>query len=1162
MTDYFEAFLSNRLEVLYQNLKDRLFGSLKAPFTRRLVIVYGPAMKSWLMLKMAEDPDLKVAMGIEFIYLNQAFETLCHTFQSHPHSHIPNQMELALAIEKELNQVLQNFGALSEAEKKIWFPLIHYLKLDLEELSESLKLSRKMERRLIGLSRQVSQHFREYGRYAHTLVSKWETQHHLGWQQQLWKTLFNNQSGWSYPCREFQQALAPDSYSEIHFFSISFIARSEFEFLGRLAEHMPVYYYLLSPCTMFWSDIRSDKESAYLQSFWQQKLGYSSKVAKLEELLRDRNALLANFGRLGREMASYIEENFMHTQASYILPSHVKELDPDLFINEDLFFTETDRPLTLLHAVQADMSVMRNPQGYLSVTVEADFSIQLHVTPNKQREIQILYHNLMRLIEKETSQLFPSDIIVMVPRVMDYVPYIQSIFGSKDSQLDFQIMDLGMQSHNEMVQGFLQLLALSDSRWDVTHLLQLFGHRAFQRRHQLTQSDYYIIQEWVEKAGIRWGEDLHHRNELLERHHCQKGMVEQTAVGTWDYGLTRLLLGLTTILKTESALCLDTLPYDNIDFSQGDLLGQWIRLLHSLRDDLMPLNDRTQMTLGDWVDYLTCLLENYFQADLTDLQSIEDYEDLKSQFEILRVSSKTFKESSFSFQSVKTHLTHLLEQRGITYKENHLQTVRFCSMMPLRSIPAKVIALIGMQEGDFPRAAHQSSLNLMAGQEQVDYCPNPTDLDRYLFLEALHSAQDYFLMSYQGYSYADSKELQPSLVIEELFSYLDKHYNVQGNKPSQCCIYRHPFDSFDESYFQQNSPLSNYSLADYRAAQMYYKGQKQLPHRFIEEFILTDQPEPEIASEATVIDLKQLMAVAKNPIKFHLNKVLDIYVQTEEDRQVKNEEEFFVSSLDKHILKQSAIKEPLEEVLLRAEKQGKMPLGLFKEVAFKDIEGEINEIHSRLQKHDLKPEDLFQIEFCTTCSEPTEIENGYWLLPAIPVIYSEGKKIQITGKLPYVTSKGLVIMSKGSLADVWKAWPNFLLYHYATLWHPNSLERQLILTHAAHPKKSFIDDPTPYLKQFLDYYYLCLNHFSPLLPEWLSLILEGDAKGLQDKMRSAFSDSFGEHRSQDLRWILHKDYLPNSEQMIAQWKAPTEALLADIIRHWYTGKHSNATGEI
>ena len=191
--------------------------------------------------------------------------------------------------------------------------------------------------------------------------------------------------------------------------------------------------------------------------------------------------------------------------------------------------------------------MMRNPQGLAPIRLEESQSIQLHIAPSRRREMQILYHNLLGLMAKDPS-LCPGDIIVMAPRIGDYVPYIQSMFGIDNSQLDFQVLDLGMQTQSEIVQGFLQLLELCESRWNASNLLQLFEHASFQRRHQLTPSDYLQFQEWVEQAGIRWGEDWLHRNELLQRRHCEQGMVEETTVGTWDYGLSRLLLGLTTVI--------------------------------------------------------------------------------------------------------------------------------------------------------------------------------------------------------------------------------------------------------------------------------------------------------------------------------------------------------------------------------------------------------------------------------------------------------------------------------------------------------------------------------------------------------------------------------------------------------------------------------------
>lgn len=1159
MVKNLEIFFSNRLEILYQQLKVALFGPNTTPLMRRLVVVYGPAMKTWLMLRMAQDPELNVAMGIEFIYLNQAFDHLLKLSTREHCGHLPTFHELALAIEKELMTVIHHFKNLAIDEQRDWEPLIQYLKLNPHRLTPKLRLSRKIERRVISLSQHLARLFQDYGRFAPQMVVRWELPAFAGWQPRLWRQLFAGEMGWTYPARALEVKGIPELPFTVHFFSISFLTASEFSFLNRLSEHVLIHYYLLSPCAVFWSDIRSDRESAYLQLHWQKKLGsFSPKVLNLEELLRDRNPLLANFGRMGREMACQIEESLSITHAHYALPEHVKILNEEFLMNDDLHLIETKEPLSLLHAIQADLLMMRNPQGLPPISIEETKSLQLHVAPSKRREIQILYHNLLGLMAKDPS-LCPDDIIVMAPQIGVYDAYIQSLFGASDSQLDFQVLDLGMQTKSEIVQGFLQLLNLCESRWNSNNLLQLFEHASFQRRHNLSSSDYLIIQEWVEKVGIRWGEDWMHRNELLQRSHCEQGMVEETAIGTWDYGLSRLLLGLTTVVDDRASTLLEVPPC-SVEFSQSELLGRWIRLLHSLRDDLSPLEDQTRMTIEDWVNFLICLLDHYFQPDFEDPQAIEEYDDLKSQFEILRNSARSFKETLYPFASVKAHLITLLQHRGMTYREDCLQAVRFCSLVPLRSIPAKVIVMLGMQEGAFPRIDNHSSLNLMIGNNDVDYCPLSADYDRYLFLEALHSAQEYLLLSYQGYGQQDGKELQPSLIVEELFSYVDKYYTIQGKKVSESCIFKHPFDTFDERYFAKDQILFNFSQQDFRVAQTHYQTQKDPPHRFLNDFTCIDHPKSSIIENHSQIDLKHLSAVARNPIKFHLNKVLEIYLQTEEDRKLKTEEELTISSLDKYQLKLFALKEPIETVLYKAERDGKLPFGLFKTVAAKRLKEEVDEIQERLQKHSVDPAHLFQIEFCASCSQPTQIEEDRWLFPAVSLNYEDGYQLSIVGKLSHATLKGLVALSKGTLADVWKVWPQFLMYCHAAKLCPEKLEPQLILTHLAQPKKAFFDDPEPYLKQFINYYALCLQNFSPLLPDWIPLILDEDLRGLQDKMHQLYAESFGVYQSPDLRWILSKHRLPSSEIMIHYWKLQAEGLLGDLIRFWYNSQLEKVSG--
>ncbi len=964
--------------------------------------------------------------------------------------------------------------------------------------------------------------------------------------------LFNAGSHWHSLDKALQQPVNIHSNCQIHFFSISFLARCEFNFIQKLSNQIPVNFYMISPCAVFWSDIRSDKESSYLLSLGGKKTGAADgQMEQLEELLSDRNPLLANFGRMGREMACQIEESGAKTDADYILPGSVQQMGGDeLFMSDDLYYFDTSEPLSLLQAVQADLLLMRNPQPGQPLVIEAsDATIQLHQAPNKRREVEIAYHNLLQLM-RQNPAIEPRDIIVLAPQIPDYVPYIQKQFGAQMSQMDYQILDLGLQSQSEIVQGFMHFLDICESRWDAGHLMQLFEQASFQRKHQFSQADCHTIREWVEEAGIRWGEDCMHRNDLLKRSHCSKGMSEESCVGTWDFGLSRLLWGLTNLFDPNSNVPLETYPCHSIDFTETELLGKWIRLLHSIRDDLLPLQDGSRLTVEDWTNYLACLLESYFQPDFNQPGSLEDYKDLHAQFETLRKSAGTFKESVFPFQSIKVRLNDLLQQKGIVYRENYLQSVRFCSLIPLRSIPAKVIVLLGMHEGAFPRIGQHSSLNLASGQSGLDYCPSPVDYDRYLFLEAIHSAQNYLLISYQGYDSGDSKELKPSLLVEELFSYLDRFYRIGEKKPSESSHYRHPLNSFDKQYFLEGSPLFNFSKLDFEAARIIYHQVKQPRHLFVKEFRYFEKPLEEILPNGSMIDIKHLSAAARDPIKFHLNKVLEIYVQNPEERLIKNEEELSLSSLDRSILKKEGLKESMETFFHRVEREGKLPIGVFKTVAINKLAKDIVKLQERLKDENLVQTQMFQIEFCLSCREPVQMAENSWLLPAITLTYTEDYRLHIVGKLAHVTPKGLfAIDADNSLEKIWKTWPDFLASQYAAQWIPHKMERNLILSDYQSSKVPFFDDPEPYLKQFVRYYGICHTQFSPLMPKWISYFQKKNAEGLQKEMEKIF-DSFSGFQSPTLQWIFDKDHLPNAGELIENWSAEVDLLTKDICFHW------------
>lgn len=1213
MSKQFQVFFSNRTELLYERLKRALFSSTTTPFTRRLVIVPSQPMKAWLLLKMANDPELGIATGIEISYLDPSLKKLHRTLFPELIKEVEEQkrlspLELALAIESEIRAILPQLNAaklnLSECgQTSIWQPLIHYLKIS---AIPGEHLSQKTERRLAAISDKLALLFSQYGNCAGEMVSKWETELKVAenWQQQLWCNL---RSQWSYPYAEYAHLLEPFSEQlasnstnrgnvQLHLFSMSYIPKLQHLLCLRFAECIPVHYYLLSPCQMFWSDVHSDYESRSIQAYWKQRGVSESQQEDLEEYLRDRNPLLANFGRLGREMALQIEESEAESHEDYVLLDATTGYSQyqELFSSDDLVLVDKGEPLTLLTAIQADLVLLRNPddlqknQNDELVKIPkieftgCDHSIQVHIASSKMREVQILYDAILGIIDlrnrvsshvNQVQALYPNEIIVMAPDISIYAPFIKAVFGKRESVLEAQIFDLKVPAQSVFIQGFLHLLSLPFSRWDVSAILQLLDYPAFQRKHHFKLEEVRELQDWTKAAGVRWGTDHLQRNELLQRDHCSRGMVEDSQIGTWEHAFERLLLGL-SMSTGDSEMAgaeLAVMPLECVDFTRAELLGKWICLLRSLKADLKALNDHSYKTLGAWSLYLRCLLETYFSIDSDSFEEKESHKILLAQIDAFQQAFLKLKASDqkFAFFTIKRHLESALDQQSCSYHEQCLHAVRFCSMLPMRAIPAKVVALLGMEEGAFPKQESNRSLNLMQGNKLADYCPRQTDYDRFLFLEVLLSARSHIFMTYQGYSARDGKEQPPSLLITELLAYLDRAFTVSGGKPSQHCLQRHPFHAFDKGYFELNKSqfLQSYSQSAFLAAQAYYQDGKILPHRFVPEFKISPDLEDQrfcdnfcgenrplsSKSREVCIALKDLAGFARNPLKTYFNKTLGVYLEKAEDRIIKNEEDFHLSALQSFQLKKMALTQPVDLIIKLAEKQGDLPLGAFKWIAIDKLKAEVVALKNNLIDFEVNPQDIFEIEFSEHCRAPIQTSQGHWNVPALKIAYRDSIQIKITGKLSEVSPQGLIAHLKDDKIDAVKIWPQFLVLSCLIKNYqlPISAKLLLIKTAKGKAKESFWSDPEELLRHYLDYYFLGLENLSPLIPEWVPSLLAEERGAFSEKMQSSLSNPFQPLYNDYMQWLTQAGTLPDSTSIELHWQEIARNLYSQMYQNWF-----------
>jgi exodeoxyribonuclease V gamma subunit len=199
--------------------------------------------------------------------------------------------------------------------------------------------------------------------------------------------------------------------------------------------------------------------------------------------------------------------------------------------------------------------------------------------------------------------------------------------------------------------------------------------------------------------------------------------------------------------------------------------------------------------------------------------------------------------------------------------------VTFCAMLPMRSIPFKIICLVGMNSDTFPRDTQPLSFDLIAQH------PRPSDRsrrndDKYLFLESIISARDKLYISYVGQSIQDNSRMPPSVLVSELLDTIEKGFELPGKKIREHVVHYHRLQAFSPHYFKKDSTLFSYSTENCDAAAFVSKNEESRP--LITRAIPLSAPEK---AELHTLDIESLCLFFSHPTRFLLRQRLGIYLE-------------------------------------------------------------------------------------------------------------------------------------------------------------------------------------------------------------------------------------------------------------------------------------------
>jgi len=691
------------------------------------------------------------------------------------------------------------------AERLVW-PLLEVVDECLDEpwlatLARHLEGARggpEVPTRRFGVVRHIADLFDRYGVHRPDLVRDWVAgADRLGddWQPELWRRL-RARIGAPSPAERLATACERirddpavlELPPRLSLFGLTRMPRSYLEVLAAIAAVRDVHVFVLHPSPSLWRRV-------------EQALSDGPAVV---DRLDDRtahlpvNRLLASWGRDVRELQLVIAGTGPGDDHHHGLPE--------------------DEPRTLLEAIQNDIREDRQPPGPpLPGETDArrplhpeDRSVQIHACHGRARQVEVLRDAVLHLLEEDPT-LEPRDVIVMCPDIDTFAPLIQATFGAgrvasadddeedageenagaagRDRLPDLRVRlaDRSLRQTNPVLGVISQLLALADQRATASQLLDLAAREPVRRRFGFDDDDLSRMQDWVAASGIRWGFDATHREPF------KLGTVN---ANTWRRGLDRMLVGV-AMTEEDQPLFGGVLPLDDVDSGAIDLAGRFAEFVDRARAAADALTD--PKPIARWTEAIAQAADSLTATSDRDSWQRRELQRLLADVDGESVDETGASAATLELADVRVLLGDRLRGRPTraNFRTGHLTV---CTLVPMRSVPHRVVCVLGLDDGEFPRRARRDGDDLMLAEPHVGD-RDPRAEDRQMLLDALLAATERLIVTYTGNDERTNLPRPPAVPVGELLDIVERTARRQGSSVREQVVIHHPLQPFDPRNF-------------------------------------------------------------------------------------------------------------------------------------------------------------------------------------------------------------------------------------------------------------------------------------------------------------------------------------------------------------------------
>jgi exodeoxyribonuclease V gamma subunit len=806
---------SERADGLVAALRDLLGDPLGDPFAREVVCVPTRGMERWL------SQQLSAGLGAH----EGRTDGVCANVD------FPSPWRLITAAVAATTGIEPDYDPW-RPERAVW-PLLGIVGQSLAEpWLRPLTTAAAGSRRFAAV-RHLADLFDAYGLHRPEMLRGWASGRDDHWQAELWRRLDARitEPG---PAERVEAACAwlraeptvVDLPPRISLFGLTRLPAGRLAILRALAEQRDVHLFLLHPSPVLWERCRGK--------------GPVTSRRRDPTTGLPANPLLTSWGHDSRELQLVIGDD-----------AH------------DHRHPVQRRDDTLLARLQADVRDDRAPPRSDDPARPrldpGDRSVQVHSCHGRARQVEVLHDAVLHLLADDPT-LEPRDVIVMCPDIETFAPLIHATFGAGAEErpgapdLRVRLADRSIRQTNPVLGVVARLLELADERLTASQVLDLADREPVRRRFGFDDDALARAEEWVRESGVRWGLDAAHRAPFkLELHS-----------GTWRAGLDRLLLGV-TMTEDEQRLFAGVLPLDDVESGAIELAGRVAELLDRLHGAVEALSG--MKSVDAWADALAAAADALTDTSARDAWQRAELQRLLDDV----VGEAAGHDTELGLHEVRTLLADRLRGRPTrtNFRTGHLTV---CTLVPMRSVPHRVVCLLGLDDGSFPRKSPHDGDDLMLDDPHVGERDARTE-DRQLLLDALMAATDRLIVTYTGNDERTNLPRPPAVPVGELLDVVDRTVKAEAGRARDQVIVRHPLQPFDQRNFTSGELVRDrvwsfdaVTLEGARAL----NGERRPPAPFL--------PGPLPPLEGTVIELADVVRFVERPVRAFLRQRLGVRV--------------------------------------------------------------------------------------------------------------------------------------------------------------------------------------------------------------------------------------------------------------------------------------------